>query len=328
VQLQSALEQQFAVELDEDAVAGANTVGDLRSLLDSDDKSYPLYVARSERHETDNVERTTNTAAAALQQPASAAAGPRTDENIYPHWPWSWPIRLARIVFLELIMRPLVWLLAAPKVKYVGAPFATASSSRVGSNATPHLIIANHITAYDGALVLYALPGHLRRHVASAMSGEMLLDMRRMRNQPSRWLNPLAPIGYWLITALFNVFPLPRIRGFRRSFAHAGQAMDNGYSVLIFPEGTRSRTGHMGPFRSGIGLLAQESQVPILPVALVGIYDYIGPNATKRHWFHAGNIEVRVGTPIPPPSRDAGPAEVAAQLEQALRSLLKPGAPS
>ena len=89
-------------------------------------------------------------------------------------------------------------------------------------------------------------------------------------------LNLLAPVGYWLLTALFNVFPLPRLRGFRRSFAHAGEAMDRGYSVLIFPEGSRSRDGKMHAFRAGIGLLAQESRVPILPVALVGLGEMSG----------------------------------------------------
>src|ERR1019366_4329078 len=126
----------------------------------------------------------------------------------------------------------------------------------------------------------------------------MLLDYRNMRNQPNWFANLLAPAAYWLLTALFNVFPLPRARGFRRSFSHAGEAMDRGYSVLIFPEGTRSRVGRMHPFRPGIGLLAQQSQVPILPIALVGLYDLAtepgAPSVTASpsrvgSWFHARN---------------------------------------
>jgi long-chain acyl-CoA synthetase len=224
-------------------------------------------------------------------------------------------------------MRPLVWLLAAPRVTY---PHPTTSNLQP---ATPLLIISNHITAYDGAFVLYALPPHLRHRVAAAMSGEMLLDFRARRNQGNGLLNALAPAAYWLLTALFNVFPLPRAKGFRRSFAHAGEAMDRGYSVLIFPEGTRSRIGHMNPFRPGIGLLAQQSRVPILPVALLGLYDSTAAdpnleprtsNPEPRRWFHAGNIEIRVGQIIPAPTAGADPAALTAQLEQALRALLSP----
>ena len=66
-------------------------------------------------------------------------------------------------------MRPLVWLLAGHR-----RWCARGGVARDG----PVLVIANHVTAFDGALVLYALPGRLRRRVATAMSGEMLLDLR------------------------------------------------------------------------------------------------------------------------------------------------------
>ena len=147
------------------------------------------------------------------------------------------------------------------------------------------LIIANHVTALDGALVLYALPAKVRRRTAIAMSGEMLIDMRAGRNQGSWLLNALAPLEYWLLTGLFNVFPLPRLTGFRSSFSHAGAALDRGYSVLVFPEGRRSDTGELQPFRAGIGLLAQQSQTAVLPVALIGLGEM---KARRTNWFRSG----------------------------------------
>ena len=204
-------------------------------------------------------------------------------------------------------MRPLIWVLAAPRVVRTTAALPRG----------PLLIVANHVTAYDGALILYALPGRLRRRVASAMSGEMLLDLRHGRNQNNALLNLLAPMGYWLVTALFDVFPLPRLRGFRRSFAHAGEAMDRGYSVLIFPEGTRSRDGRMQPFRQGIGLLAKESRVPVLPVALIGLGEM---RAGKVRWFRSGKLEIRVGAVVPV-GEGLDPAELTARIEESVRRL-------
>jgi long-chain acyl-CoA synthetase len=323
VQLQSALEQRFSLELEDDAIATVDTLGDLRALMEGEVVSSQLSDISSlpaeDRHGTTKF---TKGAAVPLTTDTRQL---KTDNNLYPHWPWSPPIRALRILFLELVMRPLVWLLATPRVVYT----ATASQQLRTRNlqpATPFLIVCNHITAYDGALVLYALPPRLRRRVAAAMSGEMLLDLRRARNQANILQNLFGPFAYFLITALFNVFPLPRARGFRRSFAHAGEAMDRGYSVLIFPEGTRSRDGALHAFRPGIGLLAQESRVPILPVALVGLYELTADpqQHVRARWFHAGRIEIRIGAPIPPPADDTDPAALTATLEQAIRTLLAP----
>ncbi len=157
------------------------------------------------------------------------------------------------------------------------------------------LIVANHVTSFDAPLVLYALPGGMRRRVAIAMSGEMLDDWRHARNQDAWWQNLLAPFAYWLVTALFNVFPLPRTAGFRRSFSHVGEALDHGYHVLVFPEGHRSDDGSLQRFRSGIGLLAKESGAAILPVALVGL------GAAKQGiepWFRSGGLAVHVGDTV------------------------------
>ena len=59
-----------------------------------------------------------------------------------------------------------------------------------------------------------------------------------------------------LIVTLFNVFPLPQKSGFRRSFSYAGESVDRGYSLLVFPEGRTTDDGLMRPFMGGIGLLA------------------------------------------------------------------------
>jgi long-chain acyl-CoA synthetase len=211
------------------------------------------------------------------------------ERNIYPHWPWWKLFCWVRVAFIEAVMRPLVWLLADPKVL---APEALNA-------AEPMLIVANHVTAYDGPLVQYALPEQVRRRMAAAMSGEMLEDYRHFRN-PDRKPGEkgfllLGPAAWLLLTALFNVFPLPRRRDFQRSFAHAGEALDRGFHVLVFPEGTRSAAGKLAPFRGGIGLLVKQSGTAVLPVALRGLGEL---KSSQRRWFRSGTIEVRVGQPI------------------------------
>jgi long-chain acyl-CoA synthetase len=75
-------------------------------------------------------------------------------------------MRWLRSAFGEAVIRPLTWLLAKPAV--------AGSVPAGGELDEPMLIVANHISAFDAALLLYALPGPMRRRVAIAMSGEML----------------------------------------------------------------------------------------------------------------------------------------------------------
>ena len=207
-------------------------------------------------------------------------------------------------------MRPLVWLLAAPAISHRGPLL---------SSEQPLLLIANHVTAFDAPLILYALAAPMRRRVAIAMSGEMLEDWRHARNQGNWLFNLLAPFAYCLVTALFNVFPLPRGAGFRRSFAHAGEAMDRGFHVLVFPEGHRSDDGVLQPFRSGIGLLARESEASVLPVALQGLGEL---KQRKRRWFRSRILQVRIGEPIVPDPQLA-PEELAESFHSAISRLLQ-----
>ena len=88
--------------------------------------------------------------------------------------------------------------------------------------------------------------------------------------------------------------------------------MDRGYSVMVFPEGAVSREGGMKSFRQGIGLLAQEARIPILPVALRGLEEM-----QKSGWFRSGHLEIRIGDAIPV-DEEATPAELTARLEEAV----------
>jgi len=324
VQLAAAIEQKLGMPPESGLLEQVQTLGDVRALVSGHASAIVPRESSSTEHAItvaakDPTQPRDATDAIPASQPATTTPDlphvePARTTYVYPHWPWGKPMQGIRASFIEAIMLPLVRFLAGPRV--VAPPDLRAKISE------PVLIIANHITAYDGPLVQYALPGSLRRHVTAAMSGEMLEDFRHFRNPEwpanKRGFYPLGPLAWFALTALFNVFPLPRSRDFQRSFAHAGEALDRGYHVLVFPEGTRSASGQLARFRHGIGLLVKQSGTAVLPVALRGLGEL---KASGRGWFRSGKLEVRVGEPIRF-GLEASEAEITERLHAEVASLL------
>ena len=95
--------------------------------------------------------------------------------------------------------------------------------------------------------------------------------------------------------ALLNLFPLPREAGFRKSFAYAGEAVDRGYSVLVFPEGHHTTTGKLLPFRAGIGLLANNLRIPIIPMRIDGLFEI---KRAGKKFAPPRKIHIRIGSSV------------------------------
>jgi long-chain acyl-CoA synthetase len=211
-----------------------------------------------------------------------------------------------------------------PFVAFLAKPAVLRDSESALNSREPMLIVANHVTEWDGPLLAYSLPGHIRRRLAVAMDGNMLEDYRHFRNPNvgPRYhrFSILGPLNFFFATLLFNVFPLPRQRDFQRSFAHAGDALDHGFNVLLFPEGQLSAEGKLARFRSGIGLLVKESGVPVLPIAMRGL----GEMKTKQvGWFRSGSLSIRVGEPIRFSPLDSE-STITAHLQAEVETLMKP----
>jgi len=331
VQLAAAIEERLGIATESGLLDHVHTVGELRRLVAASTQMVAgaPQIAAAVPLRTQSIARPGfNTQfPAAPQQAASASlpsdatdvlreleaqtapASPRPSTYVYPHWPWSWPVRLVRAAFMEAVMRPLVWLLGKPRV--VGA------APQHGTE--PMLIVANHVTTFDGPLLEYALPAALRHRMAVAMSGEMLEDYRHFRDADrttveGKFFLP-GPLFCFLITALFNVFPLPKQRDFQRSFNHAGEALDKGMNVMLFPEGTRSAVGQLARFRPGIGLLVKQSSAPVLPMAIRGLGEL---KASGNSWFRTGTIEVCIGEPM-----RFGPADSEAAITEALHAAVE-----
>ena len=270
VELLSALEDRYQVDLSETRFSTVRTVGDIERMLQGD--SAP------------------------------------TRGYHYPNWVLRWPITWLRFLAHYLLMRPAILLLGWPRI--VGRENLTGIQG-------PLLVIANHIGDVDPGFILTALPPRFRHRLAIAAGGETLEKLRTPgpdRNWPERVYDRTQ----WALgVSLLNLFPLPREAGFRRSFAYAGEAVDLGYSVLIFPEGRHTTDGNMNSFRSGIGLLAQNLRIPVLPMRVDGLYEvkHAGKKFAAPH-----KVTVRIGKPVTfPPQSDA--SQITAELQKAVESL-------
>jgi long-chain acyl-CoA synthetase len=226
----------------------------------------------------------------------------------YPRWAQSFLIRIIRALVLNLLGRPAMLLLGWPRV---------SGRDHLRTVRGPALVVANHVTFFDSAYIWQALPSRLRRKLAVAMDGELLESFRKPP-PGTAFITALAHrAAYWLVISIYNVFPLPRRAGFRKSFAFAGDLIDRGWTVLIFPEGTRTQDGRMSPFRAGIGLLARQLDVPVVPVYLGDVFEL---KRAGKYVARPGQIKVSLG----PPARFASgtPAEeIARDLERRVSSL-------
>jgi long-chain acyl-CoA synthetase len=237
VELLSALEDMYQIELDEAAITEATTIADIERIVS--------------------------------QGQSEAVAYP------YPRWAMGFPFTWIRFVVYHVFFLPLTLIMC--RVRTIGV-------EKLAKVKPPVLFVSNHVTDVDAALIISALPWRWRYRMAIAMAGEIL---REWRVNSKLW--------YVLGAALFNVFSLPRQSGFRQSFAYAGEAVDRGFSILIFPEGTETKDGRIQPFKAGIGLLVSELNLPVVPVMLRGLFEV---KQRDQRFVKPGTVSVTFGEPI------------------------------
>jgi long-chain acyl-CoA synthetase len=266
---------------------GRSLPNDATSLELSSVERVELFSALEDRYQVDlsETEFTSADTVTALERlvgrPLSSSAAFH-----YPRWPQTWPLRVVRAVAFDLVARPAMLLLAWPRIR---------GRENLRGTEGPVLVVANHVTYLDPAYILEALPGRLQRRLAVAIDGEFLESLRNPPPGRGFFRGSLDCAKYLLLVSLFNVFPLPRRAGFRKSFAFAGDLIDRGWSVLVFPEGELTRDGRMAPFRAGIGLLATRLGVPVVPTHLDGLFDR---KQAQKIWARPGHVKVSIGEPV------------------------------
>ncbi|HEY0320847.1 MAG TPA: AMP-binding protein [Pyrinomonadaceae bacterium] len=272
VELLSALEERYQVELDEAAFTNATTVGEVERMV------------------------------------KEGASGETPARYPYPEWARRAPVTWIRRLTLYLFVLPLTFIMCRVRVR---------GRENLKELRAPVLFVCNHISMIDHALVLSALPGRFRRHLAIAMEGEVLRDWVHPKVRPN-WFTRLRLFAqYALVLTFFNVFPLPKKSGFRRSFAYAGEMMDSGQSVLVFPEGRRSEDGRMSPFMTGSGLLAANLRAPVVPIRIDGLYEL---KRLNKHFAWPGQVSITFGEAIRFSQTD-NPAQIAHRMERRVKEL-------
>ncbi len=226
----------------------------------------------------------------------------------YPRWTLRWPTTWLRLASDYLLTRPAMLLLGWPRV---------TGCENLRGVCGPLLVICNHVADVDVGFIQTALPARLRHKLATATGGEALEKLRSP--SPDRaWFRRIYDRLQWTLgVALLNLFPLPRQSGFRKSFAYAGEAADRGYSVLVFPEGKHTQDGKLCPFRTGVGLLANNLRIPVLPMRTDGLFEI--KHAGKK-FAAPGKIQVRIGKPMRF-APETGPEEIARALQRAVEDL-------
>ncbi len=105
----------------------------------------------------------------------------------------------------------------------------------------------------------------------------------------------------------------------RRTMEKAEKRLAGGMSVVVFPEGSRTKTGHMGAFHKGAYQLSMEFGLPVVPVSIDGAYDVLRRGDTFPHW---GHIRLTIHKPIPAPADEADRRRVIDASRAAVASAL------
>ena len=171
----------------------------------------------------------------------------------------------------------------------------------------PFLIVANHSSHLDALVLAAPFPWRLRDRVFPIAAGDTFFEK--------------APVAAFAAFAL-NALPLWRkhcdpndVKELRR------RLIEEPCAYVLFPEGTRTRTGEMGPFKRGVGMLAAGARVPVVPCYLKGAFEAFPPQAKVPR---PGSLVLTIGPSLQfteEADTKEGWAAVAAKVEAAVRAL-------
>lgn len=192
---------------------------------------------------------------------------PERKENIGANYDTDWArrpsARVARAAIVETVLRPSISLVAKPDRQGYDRFESLDDEQNV-------VFVANHHSHLDTSLLLTSIPQPWRHKLVVAAAADYFFNTR---------------VKAAISALAIGVFPIDRHSTGRSSANQAADLINDGNSLLIFPEGGRSPDGWGQPFKGGAAYLALRCEVPIVPIYLAG---------TGRIW--------RKGQRVPKPS--------------------------
>jgi 1-acyl-sn-glycerol-3-phosphate acyltransferase len=180
--------------------------------------------------------------------------------------------------------------------------------AEVFRTTTQFVLISNHASHLDAVCLLAALPSALRNRCFSAAASDYFYT-NRFKEFAAR---------------LFaNTFPFQRLSDPKRSLEACVRILERGDSLIFFPEGTRSVTGELQPFKKGIGALVEGRPYPVIPAFLQGAHAALGKGKVRPRFVE---IRLRFGAPqvfASVPADDASAQMIADRLHGAVQALGK-----
>jgi 1-acyl-sn-glycerol-3-phosphate acyltransferase len=198
-------------------------------------------------------------------------------------WARSFPARWIRENFMRFILNPTMDFYAARR---------SDGFEKLAALDEPVILVANHASHMDTPVILSALPRKLRKHTAVAAAADYFYKSKMIAS---------------LVSLFFNTVPLDRKGGSgTKPGGHLDKLLNDGWSLLLYPEGTRKHGDGLGRIRRGAAVLAAEHNLPIVPIRVDGTAEAMPPGQfwpkrlrgrlfSRRHKIH-----VSFGEPIPP----------------------------
>jgi 1-acyl-sn-glycerol-3-phosphate acyltransferase len=203
-------------------------------------------------------------------------------------WARSWLAGVVREGMLRLVLRPLMNVYTRRRA---------TGRDKLSRIKGPVILVANHTSHIDTPIILAALPRRLRKRTAVAAAADYFYRNRVVAS---------------LVSLIFNTVPVDRKGGglARQATDHLDRLLDEGWNLLVYPEGTR-RGGSAGRVRRGAAVLANRHKLPVVPIRVSGTRAVMPPGhfwpkrlhgkvISKRH-----RVQVSFGEPIKP-AEDAG----------------------
>ena len=208
-------------------------------------------------------------------------------------WARETPARVARALVLDGVVKPAVGFVASPTI---------TGLDRLEGLEGPAIFVSNHSSHLDTPLLLTSLPERFRHRTVVAAAADYFFDRR------------IKAIGSALALA---AIPIDRTTVSRRSLHLAVELLDDGWSLIIFPEGGRTPDGWAQEFKAGGAYLATRRNVPVVPVHLEG---------SRRVWRKGGTLHrsqtvVTFGAPIRPGGSLSDARVLALAMEDAVAVL-------